>query len=205
MSLSSKLPSVHDSNQHLVMSNIFTSPRLLKEQHMKRMAGSGAVWVNRTKKNTIESCLANEKLPYGSYDDVVDTILRMALVLWKDNKKYGIRNIMESCDICINIVWTTYWLLALHQRQRFEGRHWSAKLNCWLQWDNGWSWQNGPEHQLLHDQYAHQEIMLAFISFFALISLLIMPTSYIVSNPYNQGRRFLINWDSEGKKIMCIM
>ena len=43
-------------------------------------------------------------------------------------------------------------------------------------------------------------MMLAFISFFALISLSIMPTSYIVSNPYNQGRRFLINWDSEGKK-----
>ena len=43
MSLSSKSPSAHDSNQHLVMSNIFTGPRLLKEQHMKRMADTGAV------------------------------------------------------------------------------------------------------------------------------------------------------------------
>ena len=55
MSLSSKLPSVHNSNQHLVMSNIFTSPRLLKEQHMKRMAGTGAVWVNRTEKTPLKA------------------------------------------------------------------------------------------------------------------------------------------------------
>ena len=68
------------------MENFFTTPRLLRELKMKRMASTGTVRVKRTEKAILKAVEEMKKLPKGSHNVVVDTKSNVTLVRWKDNK-----------------------------------------------------------------------------------------------------------------------
>ena len=98
MSLSSKLPSVHDSNYHRPIDNFFTSPRLLRELKMKKMAGAGTVRVNRTEKVPLNAVEEMKTKSRGSHVAAVDAKSNVTPAQWKDNKVVTVASIQHCMD-----------------------------------------------------------------------------------------------------------
>ena len=86
MSLISKLPTVPNSNYHVVMDNFFTSPSLLRLLKGNGMAATGTVRANRTQNAPLQAVDDMKKMARGSSDVVNDNKSNVTLVLWKDGK-----------------------------------------------------------------------------------------------------------------------
>ena len=86
MTLMSKLPTVPNSNYHVVMSNFFTSPSLLRLLKGNGMAATGIVRANRTENASLQAVDDMKKKARGSSDVVNDNKSNVKLVRWKDNK-----------------------------------------------------------------------------------------------------------------------
>ena len=82
----SKLPTVPNSNYHVVMNNFFTSPSLLRLLKGNGMAATGTVRANRTENATLQAVADMKKKARGSSDVVNDNKSNVTLVRWKDNK-----------------------------------------------------------------------------------------------------------------------
>ena len=86
MTLMSKLPTVPNSNYHVVMDNFFTSLSLLRLLKGNGMAATGTVRANRTENAPLQAVDDMKKEARGSYDVVNDNKSNVTLVRWKDNK-----------------------------------------------------------------------------------------------------------------------
>ena len=86
MTLISKLPTVPNSNYHVVMDNFFTSPSLLRLVKGNGMAATGTVRANRTENAPLQAVDDMKKEARGSSDVVNDNKSNVTLVRWKDNK-----------------------------------------------------------------------------------------------------------------------
>ena len=86
MTLMSKLPTVPNSNYHVVMVNFFTSSSLLRLLKENGMAAIGTVRANRTENAPLQSVDDMKKKARGSSDVVNDNKSNVTLVRWKDNK-----------------------------------------------------------------------------------------------------------------------
>ena len=86
MTLMSKLPTVPNSNYHVVMDNCFTSPSLLRLLKGNGMAATGAVRANRTENAPLQAVDDMKKKARGSSDVVNDSKSNVTLVRWKGNK-----------------------------------------------------------------------------------------------------------------------
>ena len=86
MTLMSKLPTVPNSNYHLVMDKFFTSPSLLRLLKGNGMAAAGTVRANRTENTPLQGVDDMKEKTRGSSDVVNDNKSNVTLVRWKDNK-----------------------------------------------------------------------------------------------------------------------
>ena len=86
MTLMSKLPTVPNSNYHVVMDNFFTSPRLLRLLKGNGIATTGTVRANRTENAPLQAVDDMKKEARGTSDVVSDNKSNVTLVRWKDNK-----------------------------------------------------------------------------------------------------------------------
>ena len=86
MTLMSKLPTVPNSNYHVVMDNFFTSPSILRLLKGNGMAATGTVRANRTENAPWQAGDDMKKEARGSSDVVNDNKSNVTLVHWKDNK-----------------------------------------------------------------------------------------------------------------------
>ena len=86
MTLISKLPTVPNSNYHVVMDNFFTSPSLLRLLKGNGMAATGTVRANRTENAPFQAVDDMQKEAGGSSDVVNDNKSNVTLARWKDNK-----------------------------------------------------------------------------------------------------------------------
>ena len=86
MALMSKLPTVPNSNYHVVMDNFFTSPSLLRLLKGNRMAATGTVRANRTGNAPLQAVDDMKKEARGNSDVFDDNKSNVTLVRWKDNK-----------------------------------------------------------------------------------------------------------------------
>ena len=86
MTLMSQLPTVPNSNYHVVMDNFFTSPSLLMLLKGNGMAATGTVRANRTENATLQAVDDMKKKARESSDVVNDNKSNVTLVCWKDNK-----------------------------------------------------------------------------------------------------------------------
>ena len=86
MTLMSKLPTVPNSNYHVVMDNFFTNPNLLRLLKGNGMAATGTVRANRTENAPLQAVDDMKKEARGSSDVVNGNKSNVTLVRWKDNK-----------------------------------------------------------------------------------------------------------------------
>ena len=86
ITLMSKLPTVPNSNYHVVMDNFFTSPSLLRLLKGNGVAATGTVRANRTENAPLQAVDDMKKEARGSSDVVNDNKSNVTLVRWKDNK-----------------------------------------------------------------------------------------------------------------------
>ena len=86
MTLMSKLPTVPNSNYHVVMDNFFTSPSLLRLLKGNGMAATGTVRANRTENAPLLAVDDMKKEARGTSDVVNDNKSNVTLVGWKSNK-----------------------------------------------------------------------------------------------------------------------
>ena len=82
----SKLPTVPNSNYHVVMDNFFTSPNLLRLLMGNGMAATGTVRANRMENTPLQAVDDMKKKARGSSDVVNFNKSNVTLVRWKDNK-----------------------------------------------------------------------------------------------------------------------
>ena len=82
----SKLPTVPNSNHHVVMDNFFTSPSLLRLLKGNGVAATSTVRANRTEKALLQAVDDMKKEATGSSDVANDNKSNVTLVRWKDNK-----------------------------------------------------------------------------------------------------------------------
>ena len=82
----SKLPTVPNSNYHVVMDNFFTSPSLLRLLMGNGMAATGTVRANRTENTPLQAVDDMKKKARGSSDVVNDGKSNVILVRWKNDK-----------------------------------------------------------------------------------------------------------------------
>ena len=82
----SKLPTVPNSNYHVVMDNFFTSLSLLRLLKGNGMAATGTVRANRTENAPLQAVDDMKKMARGNSDVVKDNKSNVTLVHWKDNK-----------------------------------------------------------------------------------------------------------------------
>ena len=80
MTLMSKLPTVPDSNYHVVMDNFFTSPSLLSLLKGNGMAATGTVRANRTEDAPLQAVDNMKKKARGNSDVVNDNKTNVTLV-----------------------------------------------------------------------------------------------------------------------------
>ena len=86
MTLMSELPTVLNSNYHVVMDNFFTSPSLLRLLKGNGMAATGTIRANRTENAPLQAVDDMKKKARGSSDVVNDNKSNVTLIRWKDNK-----------------------------------------------------------------------------------------------------------------------
>ena len=86
LTLMPKLPTVPNSNYHVVMDNFFTSPSLLRLLKGNGIAATGTVRANRTENAPLQAVDDMKKKARGSSDVVNDNKSNVTLVRWKDNK-----------------------------------------------------------------------------------------------------------------------
>ena len=86
MTLMSKLPTVPNSNYHVVMDNFFITPRLLRLLKRNDMAATGTIRANRTDNAPLQAVDDMKKEARGAFDVVNDNKSNLKLVRWKDNK-----------------------------------------------------------------------------------------------------------------------
>ena len=82
----SKLPTVPNSNYHVVMDNFFASPSLLRLLKGNGMAATGTVRANRTENTPLQAVDDMMKMARESSDVVNDNKSNVTLVRRKDNK-----------------------------------------------------------------------------------------------------------------------
>ena len=116
ITLMSKLPTVLNSNYHVVMDNFFTSPSLLRLLKGNGKVATGTVRANRMENAPLQSIDDMRKMARASSDVVNDNKSNVTLVRWKDNK---------VGNSCFNPLWkrTDEKGTSLHQRQRRQSRN----------------------------------------------------------------------------------
>ena len=79
-------PNVGDSNYHIVMDNLLTSPKLLQDLSSKETSVIGALRTNRMKNAPLQNLCKIAKESRGTLDIVTGISLNVTAGRWKDNK-----------------------------------------------------------------------------------------------------------------------